>query len=41
MEPVLSPGLTEEVELRAGTDKKDHVLVGLAAPPPQTSAADA
>lgn len=32
---ILSPGLTEEVELRAGTDKRDHAPGGLTATPPR------
>lgn len=28
MQPTFSPGLTEEVELRAGMNKKDHLLGG-------------
>lgn len=40
MQPTLTPGLTEEVDLRAGMKKKDCVLGGQAALP-QTTAADA
>lgn len=40
MQPTFSPGLTEEVELRAGMNKKDHLLGGPAALP-WTPAADA
>lgn len=40
MQPTLTPGLTEEVDLRAGMKKKDCILGGQAALP-QTTAADA
>lgn len=33
--PILYPGLTEEVELRVGTDERDHALGGLTATPPR------